>query len=129
MPSFLQLQSVSGFETNTKSKFQKKPSRQEDDFGEYVIFNAASLDVFEDDDKKLADWNFDVPKISNDLEKSRLVWYMMEDFGLITDFEIDRNILCEFILQIKSGYSQHKNPFHNYDHGVTGNDYYIVMNR
>lgn len=90
-------------------------------------FDANYLQIYEDDDKKLKDWSLNIPAITNDLEKSRLVWFMLEDLGLITEFSIDRNTLCEFILQIKAGYSLHKNAFHNYSHGVTGNKYNIKM--
>lgn len=91
-----------------------------DDWDHNTKFEPCCLRIYEDDEKKLADWNFAVPHVTSDLEKSRLVWFMLEDFGLVDGFGIEKETLCEFILQIQAGYCQHKNPFHNYDHGVTG---------
>lgn len=109
-----------------KKTFIKKKSTIRDDTIENLAFNSKYLDVYDDDEKKLSDWNFNVPKIANDMEKSRLVWFMLEDFGLINDFEINRDTLCEFILQIQAGYQEHNNPFHNYNHGVTGICFVLV---
>ena len=69
----------------------------------------------------LTDWSLDVPKIDDVDEKSRLVGVMLNDMNLITEFNIDLGKLSEFVSRIKDKYSYRKNPYHNYDHGISGN--------
>ncbi len=85
-----------------------------------VIFTAESLVAQDGDEKLLNNWSFDAVNVQDHIEKSRLVWVMLQDFGLIKEFQIDLNILCEFINRIRTKYSTFNNSFHNYDHGITG---------
>lgn len=73
----------------------------------------------EDDEKNMTNWNFDFPAIT-DIEKSRLMWWMLEDLNLMMEFSISETTLCEFINQMRTGYMRYKNPFHNYNHALTG---------
>lgn len=73
----------------------------------------------EDDDKHMEEWSFNFTAIS-DLEKSRLAWWMLDDLNLITEYNIPLPTLCEFMNQIRAGYTRFKNPFHNYNHSLTG---------
>jgi len=68
----------------------------------------------------LDNWSFDVTKIENPHQKSRLVWVVLKDLNLLDTFKIDPNILCNFISDIREKYDYRGNPFHNYDHGISG---------
>lgn len=68
----------------------------------------------------LEDWSFDAVNTEDAEEKHRLVWAMLNEFGLVKEFNIDLNVLCEFITQIKDGYQRNNNAYHNYSHGITG---------
>ena len=73
------------------------------------------------DAKVFEEWSFDAVNASDNIEKCRLVWAMLNEFGLIKEFNIDLRVLVEFISRIKAKYGTHNNAFHNFDHGVTGN--------
>ncbi|RZK01560.1 MAG: hypothetical protein EOO43_24335 [Flavobacterium sp.] len=85
-----------------------------------LIFTTDALVSHEDDEKLLNNWSFDAVNVLDHIEKGRLVWAMLQDYGLIKEFQIDLNILCEFINRIRTKYCTYNNAFHNYDHGITG---------
>ena len=89
------------------------------------VFNAETFRSRNTDGIIFDEWSFDAAGLTDPIEKSRLVWAMLNAFGLINDFNIDLNILCEFITQIRGKYSTHNNTFHNFDHGITGNKIFL----
>jgi len=94
------------------------------------IFTVDALVSNKGDDKLLNNWSFDAVNVQDQIEKGRLVWVMLQDFGLIKEFQIDLNILCEFINRIRTKYCTFNNAFHNYDHGITvmQGSYFILKN-
>jgi len=85
-----------------------------------TAFSSETLVVQETDQHVFENWSFDAVNIQAQTEKCRLVWAMLNEFGLIKEFNIDLNVLCEFINRIKGKYSTYNNAFHNFDHGITG---------
>ena len=86
-----------------------------------VSFSPETLVSKATDRSILEDWSFDAINIEDPIEKNRLVWAMLDTFDLVKEFNIDLNVLCEFITKMKEKYSVNNNSFHNYEHGVTGN--------
>lgn len=106
---------------NEKAKLDVNLSKQKDEIQHFNSkFNTRIMEKKADDTIKLADWSFSIPYVINEIEKSRLAWFMFEDFGLIQKFSIENEVLSNFINDVKHGYSVYKNSFHNYDHAVTG---------
>lgn len=52
---------------------------------------------------------------------------MLKDMNLISEYKIDLRVFCEFLSQIKEGYSTNNNPYHNYDHGVSGKPFFFFF--
>ena len=92
----------------------------QDTLEQKLKFDPSILHIFEEDASRLAGWNFNIPAIGSTIEKSRLVWVMLDDLKLLREFSVAKGTLCEFINQIKIGYTHRNNPFHNYDHALTG---------
>ena len=62
-------------------------------------------------------WDFDVFKFAEHTKGrplTTLAMYLMEKEGLITQFDIDKNILRRYLYRIESGYPD--NPYHNRIH-------------
>mmetsp|Transcript_24543 Transcript_24543/g.21720 ORF Transcript_24543/g.21720 Transcript_24543/m.21720 type:complete len:180 (-) Transcript_24543:300-839(-) len=73
----------------------------------------------ESDKVMIQDWCFDITKIENPHQKSRMVWAILQDINLVSEYKIDLSILCNFIEKMRYEYSKNNNPFHNYDHGLS----------
>ena len=89
-------------------------------FNPKKAFNKDYLVASSNDSVILGDWSFDITKITNPHEKNRIIWVILNDLGLITEFKIDLEVLCRFITKLKEKYDKKDNPFHNFDHGVSG---------
>lgn len=99
---------------------KEKPFIQLDQ-DETFVFDPSCLIPYDDDEEKLSRWTFNARNIHSDLEKCRLVWFMLESTGFLQKQSVDRGLLCSFITDIQKGYEgKRKNPFHNFDHSVTG---------
>ena len=113
-------------------KLQKSPVRSLEQIPLIGYVKPASLTVEtfrsrNSDAKVFDEWSFDAVNTSDNIEKCRLVWAMLNDFGLIKEFNIDLHVLCEFILKIKDKYCAHNNAFHNFDHGITGKNIFCAL--
>ena len=78
------------------------------------------LTINNEKDQALESFSFNILAEMNPLEKQRDVWSILMTNGCIDEFMIPINTLCEFINIINIKYNQRKNPFHNFDHGVSG---------
>jgi hypothetical protein len=72
-------------------------------------------------DDTLDSFAFNILDESNPLEKQRFVWSMFEKNGFMEEFMIPINTLCDFINIMMIKYNKRSNPFHNFDHGISGN--------
>lgn len=82
-------------------------------------FTRALLSNGRKDTENMANWSFDISAIPDWTEKSRLVWVILNQTNLVKEYNIELNKLCEFVSQIKDGYTKNNNPYHNYDHGIS----------
>lgn len=71
-------------------------------------------------DISLENFHYNILVESDPLEKKRIVWLMLEKNGFINELVIPLQIFCQFVNIIKKKYNKRKNPFHNFDHGVSG---------
>ena len=71
-------------------------------------------------DQELQSFFFNILAETNIIEKQRFVWSILEQNGFIEEFLIPINTLCDFIDVMKNKYNKRRNPFHNFDHGVSG---------
>lgn len=71
-------------------------------------------------DQELQSFFFNILAETNIIEKQRFVWSILEQNGFIEEFLIPINTLCDFIDVMKNKYNKKRNPFHNFDHGVSG---------
>ena len=74
----------------------------------------------EDDYKKLNSWNFNILEIKNIHEKYKNIWAMFDSLKFFDTFNIEIKQFNEFLVILNEKYSSNKNPFHNFDHGITG---------
>jgi len=94
----------------TVLKLPKKPEKLT---AEMLISQGRDLDY-------LTNWSINVNAIEDWTEKSRIVWIILNDMNLIEEYNIDLKVFCDFVSQVREGYCSHNNPYHNYDHGVSG---------
>lgn len=75
----------------------------------------------EDKDNILNTLDFNILAESGDpFEAQRFVWRMMINDDFLNEFSIPINTFCQFLDCLKTKYNKRKNPFHNFDHGVSG---------
>ena len=63
--------------------------------------------------------------IKNPIQKHRAVWSILKKNGFIDDYSIPIDNLQKFIKDIEYHYNANSNPYHNYDHGITGIYFYF----
>ena len=85
-----------------------------------IQFTKEHLSPSKNDERHLDDWSFDILKIKDWTDKSRLVWAILKETDLMREFNIDAQVLCNFVSEVRDGYDANKNPYHNYSHGVSG---------
>lgn len=71
-------------------------------------------------DQILESFEFNSLEENDQLEKQRFVWAILERNGYIDEFNIPLQTFCDFVHIIKKKYNKKKNPFHNFDHGISG---------
>lgn len=86
---------------------------------EKMIAYKQDLVSTKEDYESLNDWNFDVIGI-HILDKYRLIATMFHSLGYFEKFEIDLNVFGKFMFYIQEKYNIRNNPFHNFEHGITG---------
>lgn len=70
----------------------------------------------------LNSWDFDILPEKDFLKRYRLIYIMLDNFQLLTHFQISKKTLLHFLDRASDLYNQNGNPFHNFDHGFTGMD-------
>lgn len=71
--------------------------------------------------EKLSDWEFNVLNIHDVAEKFNMVWMMFHSLGFLEKYEINTHVFGKFLTFIQEKYDYRNNPFHNFNHGFTGN--------
>ena len=90
------------------------------------ILSSEYLIMHPEKDKTLGDFHFNVLSETSIIEKQRLAWSMLASNGFIEEFMIPINTLCEFLNIMKTKYNKRKNPFHNFDHAISGINIYSI---
>ena len=81
--------------------------------------------------EKLPQWDFDqfeLDNLTNHHGLSLLFTEIMEDSGLLSEFNINSGLLTKYCIEIENGYRKHNNPYHNEMHGadVLQTTYFII---
>jgi calcium/calmodulin-dependent 3',5'-cyclic nucleotide phosphodiesterase len=84
------------------------------------LLDVTEFKLNDERDKSLDNFEFNILEVSNPTEKARLVWALLKRAGFIEDFNIPNDELSTFLRQVMKKYNHNNNPFHNFDHGVTG---------
>lgn len=74
----------------------------------------------QDDLDSLKEWNFDILSRKSHIEKLRITWVMFYSMNFIEKYEINLEIMNKFLNLLLQKYNCRNNPFHNFDHAVTG---------
>jgi len=69
---------------------------------------------------KLRDWNFDVLQVPELTDKYRFALGMFTDTNLYDLLQIEKQQFASFLQMLKNKYEHRHNPFHNFNHGITG---------
>lgn len=84
-----------------------------------IEFDLFSLD--QNDISNLSNYSFDITLIKDHNEQIRYTWAMFHLSNFVDMFQLNKETLYQFLVIIQEKYNCRKNPFHNYDHGFTGN--------
>lgn len=74
----------------------------------------------EEETFKMRSWNFNVLEIPSLHDKFRVVYAMFCDANLFDLLKIESSLFATFLHNLSLYYGRHTNPFHNFDHGITG---------
>lgn len=72
-------------------------------------------------------FDYNIMEEKDPLEKQKVVWLMLHSLGYISELNIELETLCEFIYILQAKYNKRGNPFHNFEHGVSGNLFQIKL--
>lgn len=78
--------------------------------------------------ENLNDWDWNVLAEQNEYIKFKKIWMMFHSFNYFEKYEIEEDIFNNFLVVVREKYNWRRNPFHNFDHGVTGKDKTICFN-
>lgn len=72
--------------------------------------------------EKLKDFNFDVTSFTKEPQKMkfRSIFAMFDTSGVIDYFEVDKTKFLDYLKKAEYYYERNKNPYHNFEHGITG---------
>ena len=90
----------------------------------------SQLQVFDnlsDEIKLISDWNFNILEYKKQLEKFRFIWTMFHYYNYFEKLEIIPAIFKNFLIILNEKYNHRNNPFHNFDHGITGWIYMLIF--
>lgn len=73
--------------------------------------------------EKLRNWDFNILFVPALHDKFRYVLGMFSDLNLFTHVPLDAKAFTTFVYNLSLHYDQRTNPFHNFNHGITGNQY------
>lgn len=68
----------------------------------------------------LKKFDYNIFKEEDSISKQKIVWLMLNSIEYVETLKIDLNTLCEFIFKMQMKYNKRRNPFHNFEHGVSG---------
>lgn len=77
--------------------------------------------------ENLKQFHYNIMEEKDPLEKQKVVWLMLHSLGYINELKIELETLCEFIYIMQAKYNKRGNPFHNFEHGVSGNFYSFLF--
>lgn len=70
--------------------------------------------------KELNKWDFNILDIKDVTEKHQHVFAMFKSCFFIQSLDVDEKIFSNFLAILQEKYNHRNNPFHNFDHGITG---------
>lgn len=73
--------------------------------------------------RDLADYNFDLINLDESKSpycKIKVVVTVFQQTGTLELFDIDRASFLMYLQKAQYYYQRNQNPFHNFDHGITG---------
>ena len=74
----------------------------------------------QEDLDSLKEWNFNIIAKESLCEKLRLTWAMFYSMNFIEKYEINTEAFNKFLNLLLQKYNCRNNPFHNFDHAITG---------
>lgn len=66
------------------------------------------------------EWEFDVNQLKFVEEKYTTSWNILRRSEFFETFVIPEEVYANFIKEMQKGYDQNNNPFHNFNHGISG---------
>ncbi len=82
--------------------------------------------------ENLNNWDWNVLQEENEFIKFKKIWMMFHSFNYFEKYEMEEDIFNNFLVVVREKYNWRKNPFHNFDHGITGdvksNYFYNLIN-
>ncbi|CAK69783.1 unnamed protein product (macronuclear) [Paramecium tetraurelia] len=85
----------------------------------------SALEIEEDDDLDSLHQDGTIDKLEfnifsyKDNMKTKLVYHIIKKNDWIENYDMNRDVLMKFIKEVERKYNKRKNPFHNFDHGIT----------
>ena len=77
--------------------------------------------------ENLNNWDWNVLAEQNEYIKFNKIWMMFHSFNYFEKYEIEEDIFNNFLVIVREKYNWRKNPFHNFDHGITGKQEFIYF--
>lgn len=90
------------------------------------ISQLQTFDNLSEEIKLISDWNFNILEYKKQMEKFRFIWTMFHYYNYFEKLEIIPNIFKNFLIILNEKYNHRNNPFHNFDHGITGRIYIMI---
>lgn len=106
----LEIKKVQSFYMNMSSKINSAehiPTKIDFHFDNHIL-------------ESINDWEFCILDIKDVLSKYNMIWMMFHSMGFLEKYEIDINVFGRFLYMVQEKYNSPNNPFHNFDHGITG---------
>ena len=62
------------------------------------------------------------------IRKMKFVYAMFKEQSIVEAYGISSGTFYKFLIETERLYNQKKNPFHNFDHGISGKLLWLVLN-
>ncbi|CAK91630.1 unnamed protein product (macronuclear) [Paramecium tetraurelia] len=69
-------------------------------------------------DSQLDLFEFNILVLDSSQEKHRIVYSILEKNGFISQYNLNKQCLAQFLSVLQKKYNRRNNSFHNYDHGI-----------
>ena len=70
----------------------------------------------------MSDFHFNILKYSEDkIKRKNFVYAMFDSFDILEVYNVDLDKFSAYCDEAEKLYDKNQNPYHNYEHGVTGN--------